>query len=260
MHLHFKLTTGEKMDLLQMALVPPILLLVYIYCRDKYQREPIPLLLKAFFAGFILVTAAAIILELLVEAYVSPFVNSKVWLDVFSTAISAPIIEETCKFLTLYVLFWKNPYFDEYFDGIVYAVYVSLGFAAAENILYVLPAGKEIAILRGIFAVPGHFFFAVLMGYFFALAKFSPSKSKFYLMCGLGSAMMAHSAYNFACSVAHWNEILVLFAILGVSICLWILGVKKIRRLSEMSYKQMLAQKELLANSQPGETEFSDSL
>lgn len=88
------------------------------------------------------------------------------------------LIEEFSKYI--FVRFYSQPkkYFNEPFDGIVYAVMVSMGFAAIENIAYVSQGGMGTAIVRAFTAVPAHATFAVLMGYFMGLAKFAPSKSK----------------------------------------------------------------------------------
>jgi RsiW-degrading membrane proteinase PrsW (M82 family) len=87
----------------------------------------------------------------------------------------AALPEETFKLLALWLVLRKNPYFDEHFDGIVYAVCVGLGFAAVENVFYVL--GEEenwvgVAIARSLLSVPGHYAFAVLMGYYYSRYRF----------------------------------------------------------------------------------------
>ena len=63
----------------------------------------------------------------------------------------------------------KNKEFNSLFDGIIYSIFVSLGFAGLENVFYVLDNGFGNAIMRGILSVPGHMFFAVLMGYYYSL-------------------------------------------------------------------------------------------
>lgn len=95
--------------------------------------------------------------------------------SVSAAFFGAAIPEEIAKFIMLWLLLRKNRYFDEKMDGIVYAVCVSLGFAALENIMY-LYSNEEtylpVGIARAIFAVPGHFYFGILMGYYCLLAKF----------------------------------------------------------------------------------------
>ena len=76
----------------------------------------------------------------------------------------AAIPEEIAKFAMLWLLLRKNKYFDEKMDGIVYAVCVSLGFAALENVMYLfsnVEAFMSVGIARAIFAIPGHFCFGI---------------------------------------------------------------------------------------------------
>lgn len=86
----------------------------------------------------------------------------------------AALLEEAFKLLTLWVVLRKNPYFDEHFDSIVYAVCVGLGFAAVENIFYVFSEEERVtvAVSRALLAVPGHYAFAILMGYYYSIYHF----------------------------------------------------------------------------------------
>lgn len=178
------------------ALLPVVLLMLYIYKRDTFNKEPFPLLLKAFFFGIL-----AAVIDLLV-ARVSLFIVPKIfsspgW-DAFHTAFfGAAFPEEFCKLLMLYLCIWKNPYFDEYYDGLEYAAFVGLGFAGIENVLYVFQGGLQLAVGRAIFAVPAHFFFAIFMGYFFAMARFHYDKRKRYLFLAYIIPVILHGIYDF---------------------------------------------------------------
>lgn len=156
------------------ALLPGIALLVYIYIKDKYQREPISQMLKGVLFGA-MSCLVAVALALMFEAF-GLYDNEYGSLEgAFATAFfGAAIPEESAKLLMLWLLLRKNKYYDEFFDGIVYAVTIGLGFAMVENILYVVQAEdwQSVAITRAIFSVPGHYMFAVLMGYFFAIVSF----------------------------------------------------------------------------------------
>lgn len=157
------------------AILPPILLVLYIYWRDKYQREPFSQLAKGFFYG-ILSTSVAAGIEALLSATGIVALEPATWLGALWKAfVGAAIPEEMVKLLFLWLLLRKNPYFDERFDGIVYAVCVGMGFAASENILYLfqnIGSWQQVAVSRAMFAVPGHFMFAVAMGYFYAMLYF----------------------------------------------------------------------------------------
>src|SRR5690606_34909890 len=96
------------------------------------------------------------------------------------------------------VRYYAQPHkeFDEPFDGIVYAVMVSLGFAATENIAYVVQGGYEVALLRAFTAVPAHATFGIMMGYYMGKAKFSLRRQQLNLL-GLFLATLFHGAYDF---------------------------------------------------------------
>jgi len=112
--------------------------------------------------------------------------------------ILVAFIEEFSKFIFVRWVLYPNKNFNEPFDGIVYAVSVSLGFAGLENILYVMNSenGVVTGILRMFTAVPAHATFAVLMGYFMGIAKCEKEKSH-YVWYGLGAATLFHGAYDY---------------------------------------------------------------
>ena len=194
--------------ILFVALLPVIVLLYYIYQKDRYQREPASQMLLAFACG-----VGAAFLSLV---FTSPFsavgVEASAGQSVFE-AISkafclAAIPEETAKLIMLWLFLRRCSYFDEHMDGIVYAVCVSLGFAALENVVYLIsnyPNIIGVGISRSLFAVPGHFFFGVLMGYYYSLAKFGKDDKHFYMVLTLLAPILAHGCYDsllFVMSVA----------------------------------------------------------
>ena len=182
--------------LLIASLLPVVLLMGYIYKRDTFQKEPWPLLLKAFGFGVL-----AAMLDMLVAGalnYLIPKPEDSLMGDaLYNAFVSAAIPEEFCKLLMLYLCIWKNPYFDEYYDGLEYAAFVGLGFAGIENVLYIMQGGLGLAIGRGLFAVPAHFFFAIFMGYFFALARFRYDNRQRYLILAYIIPVILHGLYDF---------------------------------------------------------------
>ena len=99
----------------------------------------------------------------------------------------------------LWLLLRQNQYFDEKMDGIVYAVCVSLGFAAVENVMYLFSDVESfisVGISRAVFAVPGHFCFGILMGYYYSLAKFYPKSHGKNLFLILLAPIIAHGLYD----------------------------------------------------------------
>ncbi len=158
--------------LFALALIPVIFLLIFIYCKDKKEKEPKGLLIGLFFAGMATIISAMIIeligqviLELIFYYY--PVLQALL----MAMLVVAPA-EELGKFLVLWLITWKNKHFDYSYDAIVYAVFVSLGFAAFENVGYVFSRGFGTAIIRMFTAVPGHACWAVLMGFFYSKAKY----------------------------------------------------------------------------------------
>lgn len=159
--------------LLTAALLPAIILFVYI-CKQDPQPEPTRWLLKATLYG-VGICFPVSLLELTIENVFGlgePITIVGTTLQAFFVAA---LPEESFKLLALWLILRKNPYFDEHFDGIVYAVCVGLGFAAIENVFYVV--GEEenwlgVAFTRALLAVPGHYAFAVLMGYYYSLYHF----------------------------------------------------------------------------------------
>lgn len=153
------------------AVVPAIFLMRYVYKQDCIEREP-PWLLGSLVWRGVLAALAAIVLEslgqLLLDATVDPEDPKYVWLLAFLVVAA---VEEGTKFFFLYRRTWRDPNFNFRFDAIVYAVFVSLGFAAFENVKYVFSYGLSVALPRAILAVPGHMGFAVFMGIFYGRAK-----------------------------------------------------------------------------------------
>ena len=163
------------------ALLPVGFLVYFIYKKDKDHPEPKKWLWKGGFYG-VLSAIIVLVLSLFKPEFLTlfPYYEGTVLGALGTSLFDAAIPEEAAKLLMLWLLIRKNPYFDEHLDGIVYATLIGLGFAGLENIFYVLDSLDNfvsIALTRAIFSVPGHFFFAVVMGYYVSLAYFG-SKSK----------------------------------------------------------------------------------
>lgn len=182
------------MLLLTLAIAPAFVIILFVYFKDKYEKEPISFLFKNFLFGILSACVAIIISLTLGEFYdVEEF-------NVFDKFIEAFIIvalaEEFGKFIFLKKIAYNSKHFNEPYDGIMYSVMISMGFATVENILYSFSGGFETAILRMFTAVPAHATFAIIMGYFIGLAKFKKSKT-LYMIYGLIGAVIFHGAYDF---------------------------------------------------------------
>ncbi len=179
------------------ALLPAIFLWLYIWKQDS-QPEPTKCLVKAVLWGIGICIPVAI-LEMGIEVVFfgsegQP--SSLIGTTIQAFAVAA-LPEETFKLLALWIVLRKNPYFDEHFDGIVYAVCVGLGFAAIENVFYVFSEEEwvSVAVTRALLAVPGHYAFAILMGYYYSVYHFVDHSPK-VAICILLVPVMAHGVYD----------------------------------------------------------------
>lgn len=222
--------------LLTIAVLPVILLMIYIYRQDKYEKEPIGLLALSFFGGMLAIPLDFLIIYI-IGAIIPPS-DTVAYVAFFQAGIP----EELSKFLLLMLIIWRNKNFNEYMDGIVYATFLGLGFALVENIGYVFSedvGGFGTAFMRALLSVPGHFLFAVIMGYFLSLAKFNPSKKVLYLFLSVGMAALAHGLFDWLLMVSGtinaYASGLILLAFIVLDIVLWRVGIRYIRRHSESS-------------------------
>ena len=222
------------MTLLIASITPVIIFLYLIFKKDK-NKEPIGLLAKCFFGGFLSIIITLIIAVPMMKigtAFQSPLFKS--FYDAFFVAA---IPEEFAKFIVLYWIIWESKFFDEHYDGIIFAVFVSLGFALVENILYVFGHGIGIAFMRAILAVPGHGLFAVAMGYFLSLAKFNKQNDlQKYLVLSLVVPMGLHGTYDFLLMYSSnlskedtGVTMILLIIFTAFIIFLWRYGIKKIK-------------------------------
>jgi RsiW-degrading membrane proteinase PrsW (M82 family) len=213
--------------LFALALIPVIGLLIFIYFNDKKEKEPIWLLLLLFGVGAASVVSA-IVLELiggLILGAVFP-TDSVIKGTLDAMLIVAPA-EELGKFIVLRSITWKNKHFNYSYDAIVYAVFVSLGFAALENITYVFGSGVGTAILRMFTAVPGHACFGVFMGFFYSKSKYASLTNKKGACAGFTALAIliptiVHGIYDGILMGGGSSEEAFLS---GISLILWILFV-----------------------------------
>lgn len=184
------------LNLLLISVAPVFIILAYVYYRDIYEKEPLTLLLEGLLAGGVVVLPI-IYFEQIIEQMGANMAHlpHAAW----TAFMVAALVEESFKYFAVYVLIWKNPNFNENFDGIVYAVFVSLGFALVENISYVFGDvdGLKVGFIRAFTAVPAHAMFGVMMGFWLGRAKFTPSKRKKYMMLAFAYPFLFHGIYDF---------------------------------------------------------------
>ena len=184
------------MGLLALSIAPGIAICIFIYLKDKYNKEPFGLLLLSFFMGMLAIIPAVIIQIALTQPVEKLMGEGIFYTAVFSYLIVA-FSEEGSKFLAIRLVPYRRKAFDDPFDGIVYAVMVGMGFATLENIGYVLQHGVGTGILRMFLSVPAHATFAVLMGYHIGLAKFDPANRKKYMRLAIFWPVLFHGTFDF---------------------------------------------------------------
>lgn len=228
--------------LLFLGILPIILILTIIYNHDK-NKEPIKLLLFLFGCGILGCFVVLKVSDLL--KYVFPFMNMSTYeMDLASliaySFIGIALVEELSKWIAVYFFGYRNREFEELYDGIVYAVFVSLGFAFFENLFYVFTIGNvKTAILRALLAVPGHACDAIFMGYYLGMAKqFQYRKRKDLernnILLSILVPTLLHGIYDF-CLLIKFRPAIVVFTIFIV--VLYIVSIKKLKEVSNMKGK-----------------------
>lgn len=185
----------DVLTLVGLALAPGLAIVLYIYLKDKHEREPFILLLISFLYGIV----STFVTYLIAWPFDSLIIfEAENLYDQFVYAFfKVGLVEELSKFIFIRFVLYRNRNFNEPFDGIVYAVMVGMGFATFENFLYVFQYGVATGVLRMFTAVPAHAMFAVLMGYFLGKAKFIHNREMFYSVVALLVATFFHGAYDY---------------------------------------------------------------
>ena len=184
--------------ILAAAVVPAILLLYYVYSKD-FNPEPKNLVFKGFVYGAISVFVSTLISGPLLN--LGLYTNDPVsFLDAVKVSfLGAAIPEESAKLLMLWLLLRRCADFDERYDGMVYAAAVGMGFACLENLMYVLSSGAawfQVSVSRALLAVPGHFSFAIVMGYFYSKSHFDRRHSLPAGICAWLMPVLLHGTYD----------------------------------------------------------------
>lgn len=206
------------LGILSAGIAPGLALLSYFYLKDEYESEPISFVFRAFIFGALLVFPIMFIQYVLdVENIVqSGFVHA---------FFSISLLEEFFKWFILIYAVYQHVEFDEPYDGIVYGVAVSLGFATFENIFYLFANGLEYAIGRALLPVSSHALFGVIMGYYLGKGKFTEVSKAKWIILSLFLPFLFHGIYDFILiSIENW-----LIFILPFMIFLWWLALRKVK-------------------------------
>ena len=214
-----------NMHLLALALAPIVFIFTFVYLKDEFEKEPLKYLIITFVLGILIAAPVIYIGEYLQELTGTSQGSGEIG-DLFIYAFFVvAFTEEVMKYLVLRFYNYPHKEFDEPYDGIMYGVAVSLGFAAIENVLYVFGSeGAEIQIglLRMFTAVPAHAMFGIMMGYFVGRAKFIGVDGNPFLerMKGLGVAILFHGVYDYFLFLG--DAALAIFAFVALAVGLFL--------------------------------------
>ncbi|NGZ74228.1 glutamic-type intramembrane protease PrsW [Saccharibacillus alkalitolerans] len=225
------------------AITPGVALLFYFYLKDKYDAEPLHMVVRMFLLGFLVVLPIMIVQQGLLRAF-----GDNTFL--FAFGISAGV-EELFKWFVLFNFIYNHTEFDEPYDGILYAVAVSLGFATLENIMYAftLHASFGSLLIRGLLPVSGHAMFGVVMGYYLGMAKFaSAGKRKKFLVLSVTLPLVWHGIYDFILNMPGRNWI---WWIVPFMALMWYGGMDKVVKANNRSPFRFLRKEETPIRTAP---------
>jgi RsiW-degrading membrane proteinase PrsW (M82 family) len=207
------------------AVAPGLFWLWYFLRRDRLKPEPQSLVRKVFALGAASGGVAALLEHQVIGRPIMASVGEGLS-QVVTVAFLVGAIEEGTKFLAVYLGAYRHQEFNEVFDGIIYAVAASMGFATLENIAYVAGGGLSVGAIRAVLSVPGHAFFATLMGFSMGMAKFAGPDEPRWLLRGLALATAAHMAFDAVLLTQTAFALLVV----PLVICLWRYALRQSER------------------------------
>ncbi|QKY69222.1 glutamic-type intramembrane protease PrsW [Lentibacillus sp. CBA3610] len=200
------------------GIAPAFALMAFFYLKDRF-TEPLALMGKTFLFGALLVFPIMFIQY----GFTAENITDSSFVQSF---LLSGLIEEFFKwFIFMYVIFHHTD-FDAHYDGIVYAVSISLGFAAVENILYLFTNGIEYAVTRALFPVSSHALFGVMMGYHFGKAKMSHRHRYWNILLALLIPVLLHGTYNYILQTVTSNWLILLVPFM---IGLWFVALRRMK-------------------------------
>ncbi|PWU68625.1 MULTISPECIES: glutamic-type intramembrane protease PrsW [Gracilibacillus] len=211
--------------LLTAAIAPAFAILAFFYLKDEYELEPLSAVTRTFTYGALLVFPIMFIQYAFIEEGIA---QTPMWRSYFLFGL----LEEFFKWFFFLITTYKYSKFSSVYDGIVYGVSISLGFATVENLLYLFAHGIESAFSRAIFPVSSHALFGVIMGYYMGRAKFRSKNSYFHLLIALIIPVILHGTYDFILETITKSW---LYWLIPFMIVLWFYGLRKVKMANEYS-------------------------
>ena len=238
--------------IISLCIIPSLLLLWYIYIKDKVEKEPIYLLILLFLGGIIACTIS-IFLSILSKQYIYflnfAYTDMNIFQIIFKVLFSIVVIEEGSKWIISYTI-WNNKNFNHLYDPIVYCTFVAMGFATLENIIYGFTFstyGIIPIIMRGLISVPSHAVFGIFMGYYLGISKNAAltsklKQSKKYKLLSFIIPTYLHLVYNLF--LVKKNFIMYSIFIIYI-IVIYLLAYQKIKKLSSIHKTFSLKEKDI---------------
>ena len=222
--------------LLAAAVLPAAYLLYRVYAMDAIEKEPWALLRKLLLFGALSGIPAALVESLLTGVVQNLLEEGTLLYNFVFGFIVAALVEESFKFFFLYKFTFKSPHFNYRFDGVVYAVFVSMGFAILENVLYVFQGGLGVAISRALLALPLHAACGVYMGIAYGQQKvnslYKPASFGSVARACLPVPFLIHGFYDSCAFSAEKYPIFLLVFVVFV-ILVFILTLRQLKKASQ---------------------------
>ncbi|MEG2245892.1 MAG: PrsW family glutamic-type intramembrane protease [Peptostreptococcaceae bacterium] len=229
-----------KVDLLIISIAPSLTFLIWAYIKDKYEKEPIRFLGKLFFIGTLISIPAIIIEDMLIKINIdNEYLNL-----LYIAFIVAAFTEEILKVIVLISYTLKSKYYTEKLDGIVYSIFITLGFATIENIIYIFGESYlnvfEVGLSRAIISIPAHIMFSITMGYYLSIYKFSKEKmniKKIYLLNVILIPVILHGLFDFLLMLkTSWSTVVFLIYL----IYLWKINLDKFDEYTDYARRRFI--------------------
>jgi len=222
--------------LLAAAVLPAAFLLYRVYKMDTIEKEPWSILRKLLLWGALSGIPAALVESLLTGVVQNLLQEGTLLYNFVFGFIVAALVEESFKFFFLYKFTFQNPAFNYRFDGVVYAAFVSMGFAILENVLYVFQGGLGVALSRALLALPLHAACGVYMGIAYGQQKVN----SLYKSASFGSVARAclpvpiliHGFYD-SCAFSAENYPIFLLVFVVFVILVFILTLRQLKKASQ---------------------------
>ena len=221
--------------LIAAAVIPAAFLLVRVYQLDRLEKESPRLLWSLVKAGIFSSLIALVLEKVFISLLNSYVLRDSEWFRILLYFVIVGISEEGAKYFMLRRTSWNTPEFNCLYDGIVYAVFVSLGFALWENISYVLHYGFANAVIRAVTAIPGHASFGVFMGLFYSASKMfeiqgDTQRSNLYSFIAILIPVLIHGAYDYIATLQMDSANVYFIAFIAI---LFIVSIRLIKEFSQ---------------------------